>query len=318
MWNPWSTSESSEEGTEDENEPGRLRSAMSSFRKKVKSVWPGTGIDAETIDELEAALLQSDVSLSTTEGLLEPLREDPDLEDSLDQLRRDIRERFERAGSLELNQPEEPPAVYFFLGVNGSGKTTSLAKLAHRLGPERDLLFAAGDTYRAAAVEQLHRWGERLGIEVISHERGGDPAAVVYDAMEAAEARAVDGVLVDTAGRLHTRDDLMEQLRKMIDVAGNLQPGAPHENLLVMDATTGQNGLQQAWRFARELPLTGMVLTKMDSTARGGVVLSIADELELPVKLVGTGEELDDLVPFNVEVYIDSLLGVQGTAVSAE
>lgn len=280
-------------------------------------MWPGSGVDAETIDDLEALLLQSDVSLDTTESILEPLREDPDVDDPVGVLRQEVRNRFNQAGEPDLNQPEDPPGVYFFLGVNGSGKTTTIAKLNHLMGSNREVLFAAADTYRAAAVEQLEEWGDRLETDVIKHDRGGDPAAVVYDAIEAAQARSVDALMVDTAGRLHTRDDLMDQLSKMIEVAGDRKPGVPHESLLVMDATTGQNGLRQARQFAEELPVTGMVLTKMDSTARGGVALSVADELGIPVKLVGTGEELDDLVPFEVETYLDSLL-VGGETAPAE
>ncbi len=292
------TAASGEEGS-------RLSSALSSFSQGVRSIWSGFG--REALDDLEAALLQSDVNLRTVESLLEPLRSES-VSDPESFLRERIHEIFRGAGDPALIQNPDGPSVYFFNGVNGSGKTTSIAKLAHRLLPEHDVLLAAGDTFRAAAIDQLESWGDRLDVEVIAHEKGGDPSAVVFDALEAAVSREADFLFVDTAGRLHTRGDLMDQLRKMVDVAGERLPGAPHESLLVLDASTGQNGLRQVKTFAEQLPVTGLVLTKLDSTARGGVTLSVADELEVPVKLVGTGEELEDLVPFAPDVFCDALL----------
>ncbi|MFB6357352.1 MAG: signal recognition particle-docking protein FtsY [bacterium] len=300
-----------EEQSEAENneESEKLFDALENFRRDVKSIWPGTGVSEDEIDDLEAALLQSDVSLDTVDKILEPIRDNPDISQGSEYLRKTIEGLLTQAGDLELQRASAGPTVYFFIGVNGSGKTTSIAKLTHQIPDSSSVLFAAADTFRAAAIEQLQDWATRLDVEVIAHEKGGDPSAVIYDALEAARNRDYDYVMVDTAGRLHTRDDLMEQLEKMYRVAEEQIPGSPHESLLVLDASTGQNGLKQVETFARELPVTGMVLTKMDSTARGGIVLTVVDELGIPVKLVGTGESLDDLVPFQPEVFSRALLG---------
>lgn len=292
--------------TESNGEEKKFKNALNEFRKGVKKIWPGSGVDGETVDRLEAALLKSDVKLETVEDLLNPLRNNPDLEDGADYLRRSMKGIFEEAGEIELERSSDPPTVYFFVGVNGSGKTTSMAKLAKQL--EGEVIFAAADTFRAAAIEQLEKWGGKVGAEVITHQKGGDPTAVVYDALEAAIQREADYLFVDTAGRLHTRGDLMEQLNKMYRITEEKKTGAPTESLLVLDASTGQNGLQQVKTFAGKLPLTGLFLTKLDSTARGGIALSVADELELPIKLVGTGETLDDIAPFVPEIYCDALL----------
>lgn len=285
----------------------RLSSALTRFREGVRQLWPGGSLASSTLDDLEAALLKSDVNLRTVESLLEPLRSDR-VSDPESFLRERIRGMFQEAGDTRLVKASDGPTVYFFNGVNGSGKTTSIAKLAHQLLPEHSVLLAAGDTYRAAAIDQLEQWGGTLDVEVIAHEKGGDPSAVVFDAIDAAVSRDVDFLFVDTAGRLHTRGDLMDQLRKMVEVASNRLEGAPHESLLVLDASTGQNGLRQVKTFAEHLPVTGLVLTKLDSTARGGIVLTVADELGVPVKLVGTGEDLEDLVPFGPGVFCDALL----------
>ncbi|MFB6347708.1 MAG: signal recognition particle-docking protein FtsY, partial [bacterium] len=178
----------------------------------------------------------------------------------------------------------------------------------------RSVMLAAGDTFRAAAIDQLKQWGDRLGIDVIAHEKGGDPSAVVFDAVDAARNRDVDFLFIDTAGRLHTRADLMLQLKKMIEITEEKIEDAPHESLLVLDASTGQNGLRQTKKFAKELPVTGLTLTKMDSTAKGGIALTVADRLEQAVKLVGTGEDLGDIVEFNPEIYCDSILKRTSTA----
>lgn len=285
----------------------RLSSALSRFREGVRQLWPGGNLGASDLDDLEAALLKSDVNLRTVESLLEPLRTEG-VSNPEAFLRETIQAMFREAGDTRLVKAPEGPTIYFFNGVNGSGKTTSMAKLAHRLLPEHSVLFAAGDTYRAAAIDQLRKWADTLDVEMIAHEKGGDPSAVVFDAIDAAVSRDVDFLFVDTAGRLHTRGDLMDQLRKMVEVASERLGGAPHESLLVLDASTGQNGLRQVKTFAEHLPVTGLVLTKLDSTARGGIALTVADELQVPVKLVGTGEELDDLVPFRSDVFCDALL----------
>lgn len=292
--------------TEDETE--EFSGALDSFRQGMKKIWPGSGVSQGEIDDLEAALLRSDVSMDTVDRILDPLRENPDADSAEEYIRESVTKIFESAGARSLVKAREGPSIYFFIGVNGSGKTTTMAKLASLLDSDHDILFAAGDTFRAAAIDQLERWGERLGIEVIAHEKGGDPSAVVYDAVEAAQNRDVDFLFVDTAGRLHTRGDLMLQLKKMFDVTQEKMPEAPHESLLVLDASTGQNGLRQTKTFADHLPVTGITLTKMDSTAKGGIALTVADRLDVPVKLVGTGEELEDLVPFSPEEYCRSIL----------
>jgi fused signal recognition particle receptor len=200
------------------------------------------------------------------------------------------------------------PEVLFIVGVNGTGKTTTIGKLAHRLRQNgQSVMLCAGDTFRAAAIEQLAVWAERTGAELISQKSGADPSAVLHDALTAARTRAVDVLIVDTAGRLHTKSNLMAELEKMRRTAAKLIPGAPHDVLLVMDATTGQNGLAQAREFTAAAGVSGIVLTKLDGTAKGGIVVAIVRELGLPVRFVGTGESADDLVPFDAEAFVTSL-----------
>jgi fused signal recognition particle receptor len=202
----------------------------------------------------------------------------------------------------------EPPAVILAVGVNGSGKTTTIGKLAQRFRNEgRSVLLCAADTFRAAAIEQLEVWGERAGVEVIRQRTGSDPSAVLFDAVQAAKARRVDYVIVDTAGRLQTKENLMAELQKMSRTAKKVIPDAPHEVLLVLDATTGQNGLEQARKFTESSGVTGIVLTKLDGTAKGGIVVAIAHELNLPIRYIGVGEKAEDLLPFNSEKFIESL-----------
>jgi fused signal recognition particle receptor len=217
-------------------------------------------------------------------------------------------ERSLFSGQSELRQQPGGVTVVSIVGVNGTGKTTTIGKLAYRLRREgASVLLCAGDTFRAAAVEQLAVWAERTGAEIIRQKPGADPAAVVFDGLTAARARAVDVVIVDTAGRLHTKSNLMAELDKMKRTAAKLVPGAPHDVLLVLDATTGQNGLAQAREFTAAAGVTGIVLTKLDGTARGGIVVAIVRELGLPVLFVGTGETADDLVPFDAETFVNSL-----------
>jgi fused signal recognition particle receptor len=200
------------------------------------------------------------------------------------------------------------PRVIFVVGVNGTGKTTTIGKLAHRLRAEgRSVMLCAADTFRAAAIEQLEVWAKRSGVELIKQKAGSDPAAVVFDGLTAARAKNVDAVIVDTAGRLHTKSNLMAELEKMKRTAAKLVPGAPHDVLLVMDATTGQNGLAQAREFTGHVGVSGIVLTKLDGTAKGGIVIAISRELGLPIRFVGTGEQIDDLVPFDAQTYVNSL-----------
>ncbi len=202
------------------------------------------------------------------------------------------------------------PRVVFIVGVNGGGKTTTIGKLASReRAASRRVVVVAADTFRAAAIDQLERWGERAGVEVVRHREGADPSAVVFDALASAKARGVETVLVDTAGRLHTKAPLMAELEKMARIAGREVVGAPHEVLLVIDATTGQNGLAQAREFTKAAAITGVVLTKLDGTAKGGIALSIRRELGVPIRFVGVGEGIDDLLEFDAEAYVDGLLG---------
>jgi fused signal recognition particle receptor len=219
-----------------------------------------------------------------------------------------VRPDVSAASGIAASQNGSGTRVIFIVGVNGAGKTTSIGKLANRLRQEgRSVVLCAADTFRAAAVEQLEIWAQRNGIEVIKQKSGADPAAVVYDAVAAAKARSSDVVIVDTAGRLHTKSNLMAELEKMKRTAAKVIPGAPHDVLLVLDATTGQNGLAQAREFTSTVGVTGIILTKLDGTAKGGIVVAISRELGLPIRFVGTGEQINDMVPFDAETYADSL-----------
>ncbi|MCS6953559.1 MAG: signal recognition particle-docking protein FtsY [Bryobacterales bacterium] len=270
-------------------------------------------IDADLLEELEHTLIAADVGVATTSGILEQIRQRAERRSLGDaqQLRELIRQgllEVLRAAERPLPRVAEPPAVVLVVGVNGSGKTTTIGKLAHRHKSEgRSVLLAAADTFRAAAIEQLEIWGQRTASPVIRHKPGADPSAVLFDALQAAKARRMDYVIVDTAGRLHTKSNLMAELEKMRRTAARVVPGAPHEVLLVMDATTGQNGLEQARRFTEAAGVTGLVLTKLDGTAKGGIVIAIARELNLPIRYVGVGEQPEDLLPFDPEQFLRSL-----------
>ena len=264
-------------------------------------------------DELEETLITGDVGVQTTERLLTTLRERVEAEHLTrgSELRDALKEELE----ILLGEPEplvvsetSPVSVYLVVGVNGVGKTTTIAKLANLLKRQRHrVMLAAGDTFRAAATEQIKTWGERIGVPVISHQHGADPAAVVYDAMEAAQARSNDVLIVDTAGRLHTKFNLMEELKKVMRVLQKYDPEAPHEVLLVIDATTGQNGFLQAKQFVKDSGVSGVILTKLDGTARGGIVFAVASELGLPIKFIGTGEKINDIAPFDSVQFVDAL-----------
>jgi fused signal recognition particle receptor len=270
-------------------------------------------ISDELWDELEETLITGDVGVQTTEKLMKTLRERAQAEEFTRgrQLRDALKEELE----ILLGDPEplvfsetSPISVYLIVGVNGVGKTTSIAKLANQLKREKHrVMLAAGDTFRAAATEQIKTWGERVGVPVISHQNGADPGAVVYDAMQAAQARGTDVLIVDTAGRLHTKFNLMEELKKIMKVLQKYDPEAPHEVLLVIDATTGQNGFIQAKQFVQDSGVSGVILTKLDGTARGGIVFAVASELGLPIKYVGTGEKLQDIAPFDPVQFVDAL-----------
>jgi len=263
-------------------------------------------------DQIEEALLAADLGPSMTQDLLDQarrasaadgLRTGPDVRRWL------RRELLSRLGEASKPEWQDRPTVVLVVGVNGSGKTTTAARLARMWQREgRSVLLAAADTYRAAAGEQLEVWGQRLGVDVISGQPGGDPGAVVYDAVQAALSRKSDVLIVDTSGRMHTHHNLMEELQKVRRVCRKLIPGAPHQVLLVMDATTGQNGLSQAQAFKQAVGVTGVVLAKLDGSARGGVGLAIQSDLGLPIRYVGLGEGLDDLRPFDPQAYVDGLL----------
>lgn len=272
-----------------------------------------TELDESLWGELEAILLQADFGLETTQWLLEEVRSRVRQEGKGDAeaVYRWIRESLLIAlgPPVPLARAERGVTVVLLVGVNGVGKTTTAAKLAYLLHQEGyRVLLAAADTYRAAAIEQLRIWGQRVGAPVIQHEPGGDPAAVVFDALQAAQARSVDYVLVDTAGRLHTKFNLMEELKKIRRVAERALPGAPHEVLLVLDAEIGQNTLSQARAFHQAVGVTGLVLTKLDGTARGGIVAAASRELGVPVKFVGLGEGPDDLRPFDPAAFVEAAL----------
>jgi len=297
----------------------RLKEAVSRTRENLseridEAVAFSKEIDRNTLDDLEATLLGADLGSATTHEVLEKLRERADrkqiksVEELKSLLKAELLRILTRANTPPVERPEGVPEVVLVVGVNGTGKTTTIGKLAQTVRSDgKTVLLCAADTFRAAAIEQLEIWGHRTGTEVIRTKAGGDPAAVLYDALEAANARHIDCVIVDTAGRLHTKTNLMAELEKMRRTAQRLIPGAPHEVLLVIDATTGQNGLQQAKLFTDAAAVTGVVLTKLDGTAKGGVVVAIARELGLPVRYVGVGEKAGDLLPFDPEAFVNSL-----------
>ncbi len=270
-------------------------------------------IDADLLEELEYTLITADLGVRTVEDILEQIRQRVDRRMTNDaaEIRNLIREHLLevlRASETPIHVVATPPAVVMVVGVNGAGKTTTIGKLANRfLGEGRSVLLCAADTFRAAAIEQLEVWARRAGVEMIRQKTGADPSAVVFDALQAAKARGVDYVIVDTAGRLHTKDNLMAELEKMRRTCERVVPGSPHEVWLVLDATTGQNGVEQARKFTQSAGITGIILTKLDGTAKGGVVVSIARELNLPIRFVGVGEKIDDLLPFEPDRFVQSL-----------
>jgi fused signal recognition particle receptor len=275
----------------------------------------GGRIDHESLESLEEKLIASDFGVKTALRLVDAVEtavrrgKARDGEQIREALRTEVRAILEADDvDTELRASDTPPTVYLIAGVNGVGKTTTVAKLANLLHREgQRVLVAAGDTYRAGAVDQLRMWADRIGVEFVAGQQGGDPAAVAFDAVQAGVARGVDVILIDTAGRLHTNRGLMEELEKVDRVVRRKLEGAPHETLMVLDATIGQNALQQVKAFGSVLELTGVALTKMDSTARGGIVVALREEYGLPVKLVGTGEGVDDLEPFDVEAFLEGV-----------
>jgi fused signal recognition particle receptor len=294
---------------------GSVGKTRTELAARVEQLMTGSRpVDPELLKQLEAALLSADIGVRTTKEVLAALRQQVN-EHKLDsaaqlksELKRQILTILEAPAGHSDGQAAPPPRVIFVVGVNGTGKTTTIGKLSNRLKKEgANVILCAADTFRAAAIEQLEAWGRRSGVEVVKQKSGADPAAVIFDGLSAAKARAADVVIVDTAGRLHTKSNLMAELEKMKRTSAKLVPGAPHDVLLVLDATTGQNGLNQAREFWSHAGVTGIVLTKLDGTAKGGIVVAITRELHLPIRFVGTGEQIDDLVPFDAETYVNSL-----------
>ena len=291
---------------------------VKSIFQKVDTLVTGRGrIDEDLFEDLEEALLAADVNVHTTLGALDKLRESvredrlKGDEDVKAQLRAALSEALNRDGltSGALAVGPNPPTVYLIVGVNGVGKTTSIAKLAHRLKRQgKRPILAAGDTFRAAAIDQLEIWGQRIGVDVIKHREGADPSAVIFDAVKAARSRGAEYVIADTAGRLHTRSNLMEELKKINRVLERELGRPADETLLVLDATTGQNAISQAKEFKAVVPVSGIILAKLDGTARGGIVITIADELGIPIKLVGTGEKPENMEDFEPNEFVEALL----------
>jgi len=290
----------------------RTRENLAERIEDVVSI--GKEIDRPTLNDLEATLISADLGTTTTHEVLEKLRDKADRKQigNVDELKRLLKEELLAILTAANTQPvlkvEGTPEVILVVGVNGTGKTTTIGKLAQAFRSNgKTVLLCAADTFRAAAIDQLEIWGERTGTEVIKTKPGGDPSAVLYDALQSANSRHTDYVIVDTAGRLHTKTNLMAELEKMRRTAQRIIPGAPHETLLVMDATTGQNGLQQARLFTQSAGVTGIVLSKLDGTAKGGVVVAISRELGVPVRYVGVGEKPGDLLPFDPKEFVESL-----------
>ena len=291
-----------------------IQKTRSGLMEKLEDAVSGRKeIDAEVLEELEYALITADIGANTTAEILERIRQRVerhqlgDIAEIKSLIREHLLEILE-ATERPLPQVAQPPAVIFVVGVNGAGKTTSIGKLTRRLQSEgRSVLLCAADTFRAAAIEQLEVWAQRTGADLIKQQTGADPSAVAFDAVQAAKARKVDYVIIDTAGRLHTKANLMAELEKMRRTVSRVIPEAPHEVLLVIEATTGQNGLEQARKFTETSAVTGIILTKLDGTAKGGVVVAISRDLNLPIRYVGVGEQIDDLLPFDPAQFVASL-----------
>lgn len=292
------------------------RGIFKSLFQSVDALVTGRGrIDETLFDTFEEALLAADLSFATTEKVLDDLKERvrdnrlKDAQEVRDSLRQTLIDALGDAGDMSLKTASSPPVLYLMVGVNGVGKTTSLGKLAYKLSKEgKKVILAAADTFRAAAADQLQIWAERAGCEIIRQHERSDPAAVVFDAITAAKSRNADVILVDTAGRLHNKSNLMEELRKIGRICERELGRKPDEVLLALDATTGQNAIRQAKEFTDAVGVTGIVLAKLDGTARGGIVVTLREELGVPVKLVGVGEGIGDILPFVPETFVDAML----------
>jgi len=292
---------------------GKTRNKIATSLGSVLSL--GRAIDDDLLDELEETLIRDDIGVETTDKLITDLRDAykkrriKATDDVIPFLKEQIKSYWPHQ-DRQLNASSSGPAVILVAGVNGTGKTTSIAKLAYALNQDhKTVIVAACDTFRAAAVEQLTIWADRIGVQIVKHQSGSDPAAVAFDACDAALARQADYLILDTAGRLHTQKDLMRELTKIRDVVTNKIPDAPHEVILVLDATTGQNAISQAKLFTEAIDVTGIFLAKLDGTARGGIVIAIKDQLDIPVKFVGLGEHPEAIAEFDPNVFVDALFG---------
>jgi fused signal recognition particle receptor len=297
---------------------GALKKTAQVLNTDVRTLFvPGRQIDNDFLQEMEEKLLQSDIGVANVDKILLEVRERWRLgkirnaEDCLAVIKEELLAGWESADQRELKFSPSGPTVILVAGINGAGKTTSIAKLAWLLKNEmgKKVIVCASDTFRAAAVDQLTIWADRIGVEIIKHKMGADPAAVAYDACDAAKSRGADVLIVDTAGRLHTQEHLMRELTKIRDVVAKKIAGAPHEALLVLDATTGQNAVLQAKNFGQAIGITGIILAKLDGTAKGGVVLAIRDQLKIPVKFIGLGETPQDIETFDPKRFVDALFG---------
>src|SRR5215467_3213158 len=309
-------------GTPKKKEPGvfeKIKQAVEktkeNFTEQIQDLVQGKKeIDAEMLDDLEAIMIGADVGVTTTAEIIDSIRDQVSRKSLHDpkQLRAAIKEELRKILNVNNAPPKQVedgnPFVIVMVGVNGAGKTTTIGKLANRFKKEgQSVMLCASDTFRAAATEQLEVWASRSDVPIIKQKAGADPSAVLYDALQSAKSKKINYVIVDTAGRLHTKHNLMNELEKMTRIAKREVPGAPHEVLLVIDATTGQNGLTQAREFTKSAGVTGLVLTKLDGTAKGGVVTAIAKELKLPIRFVGVGEKMDDLIEFSADDFVESL-----------
>jgi fused signal recognition particle receptor len=301
---------------------GYLKDRLSKTRAKINSslssiIVLGRRIDEELIEELEETLISDDIGVETTDKIIEDLRsaykkkEIQKTDDIIPFLKNRIKDYWPEQ-DRQLNTAESGPTVILVAGVNGSGKTTSIAKLAYNLSQTgKNVIVAACDTFRAAAVDQLSIWSERIGVQIVKHKQGSDPGAVAFDACEAAIARNADFLIVDTAGRLHTQQHLMKELEKIKSIIAKKIPGSPHEVILVVDGTTGQNAIAQAVNFTKSINVTGIFLAKLDGTARGGIVLAIKDQLDIPVKFIGLGEQPEDIAEFEPGEFVEALFGTK-------
>lgn len=290
-----------------------LKKTRRSFFGRMTQLLGGSDIEEETWEDLEAMMIQADMGIDTTETVIDFLQEEVR---KMGLTKVHQLEKLFKTALLSLLDPEKVSlnitgrdlSIILIVGVNGSGKTTSIGKLANQLKKEgRSVMLAAGDTFRAAAIEQLQRWGERAGVPVIANQPGSDPGAVAYTAVEAAKARGIDVLIIDTAGRLHNNQNLMQELSKIEGVISKAVPDAPHEIILVLDGTTGQNALRQGIKFSESVDISGLIITKLDGTSKGGMLFSVFNELDVPIQFIGLGEGIDDLVNFDPQTYVDSL-----------